>query len=94
MYVCLSQGIPRSHYRVPIHRKKGLPMRNLLDVTADTPCPNVRLTCFRRLLRGLADGFERARTRRMLAQLDDRQLSDMGISHSDRLEELDKPFWR
>ena len=69
-------------------------MSNLLDVTADTPCLNVRFTCFRRLLRGLADSLERARTRRMLSQLDDRQLSDMGISHSDRLEELDKPFWR
>jgi len=34
------------------------------------------------------------RTRQQLAQLDDRQLADVGISHSDRAAELDKPFWR
>jgi len=37
---------------------------------------------------------QRLRTRRQLAQLDDRQLADVGISHSDRSAELDKPFWR
>lgn len=36
----------------------------------------------------------RARTRRQLAALDDHQLSDIGISHSERMAELDKPFWR
>ncbi len=34
------------------------------------------------------------RSRQQLAQLDDRQLADVGISHSDRSAELDKPFWR
>lgn len=34
------------------------------------------------------------RTRQQLAQLDDRQLADVGISHSERAAELDKPFWR
>ncbi|ESQ98990.1 hypothetical protein F753_12990 [Stutzerimonas chloritidismutans AW-1] len=34
------------------------------------------------------------RTRQQLAQLDDRQLADIGISHSERVSELDKPFWR
>ncbi|WP_394375308.1 DUF1127 domain-containing protein [Stutzerimonas frequens] len=34
------------------------------------------------------------RTRQQLAQLDDRQLADVGISHSERSAELDKPFWR
>ncbi len=34
------------------------------------------------------------RTRRQLAQLDDRLLADAGISASARLKELDKPFWR
>ncbi len=34
------------------------------------------------------------RTRQQLAQLDDRQLADVGISHSERASELDKPFWR
>ena len=36
----------------------------------------------------------RARTRRQLAALDDHQLSDIGISHSERMAELDKPFWQ
>lgn len=35
-----------------------------------------------------------SRTRQQLAQLDDRQLADIGISHSERAAELDKPFWR
>ncbi len=35
-----------------------------------------------------------ASTRRRLAQLDERQLADVGVSPSDRLRELDKPFWR
>jgi uncharacterized protein YjiS (DUF1127 family) len=29
-----------------------------------------------------------------LGQLNDQQLSDLGISHADRVNELDKPFWR
>lgn len=37
---------------------------------------------------------QRTRTRRQLAALDDRQLADIGISHSERLDELNKPFWR
>lgn len=37
---------------------------------------------------------QRARTRRQLAQLDDRQLSDIGISTAERTEEVGKPFWR
>lgn len=34
------------------------------------------------------------RTRRQLAQLSEQELADVGISHAQRLEELDKPFWR
>lgn len=34
------------------------------------------------------------RTRQHLALLDDRQLADVGISHSERAAELNKPFWR
>lgn len=37
---------------------------------------------------------QRARTRRQLALLDDRQLSDIGISSADRMDEVSKPFWR
>ncbi|MCJ0975194.1 DUF1127 domain-containing protein [Pseudomonas sp. PS1] len=36
----------------------------------------------------------RARSRRQLAALDERLLADVGISHSERQEELSKPFWR
>jgi uncharacterized protein YjiS (DUF1127 family) len=28
-----------------------------------------------------------------LADLDDRMLKDIGVSHADRLRETDKPFW-
>ncbi|MHC8356471.1 DUF1127 domain-containing protein [Pseudomonas sp. LB3P81] len=69
-------------------------MDHLLDLAATTPQSRPRFTWLRRLLRGLASSLERARTRRLLAQLDGRQLSDLGISHSDRVRELDKPFWR
>ncbi|WP_411740809.1 DUF1127 domain-containing protein [Pseudomonas sp. A-RE-19] len=30
----------------------------------------------------------------MLGQLNDRQLSDLGISHADQLNDVGKPFWR
>lgn len=35
-----------------------------------------------------------AHTRRQLAALDQRLLADSGISPSERLAELEKPFWR
>ena len=69
-------------------------MDHLLDLATTSPQSKPRFTWTRRLLGGLADSLERARTRRLLAQLDGRQLSDLGISHSDRVRELDKPFWR
>lgn len=60
--------------------------------------PNVRKPSLRQRLqrlRALLSGWQRnARTRRQLAALDDRQLADVGISHSERQDELDKPFWR
>jgi uncharacterized protein YjiS (DUF1127 family) len=69
-------------------------MNHLLDVSVSTRQSTSRFLWFRRLLRGVANNLERARTRRLLGQLDDRQLSDLNISHADRLNELDKPFWR
>ncbi|WP_150654692.1 DUF1127 domain-containing protein [Pseudomonas fluorescens] len=69
-------------------------MDQLLDLTATTSQSNPRSTWPGRLFRAIANSLERTRTRRLLAQLDDRQLSDLGISHSDRARELDKPFWR
>ncbi|MCU1748277.1 DUF1127 domain-containing protein [Pseudomonas sp. 6D_7.1_Bac1] len=64
----------------------------------DTSLPRTRrpslLTLVIRLITATGRSMERARTRRVLAQLNEQQLSDVGISHSDRLVELDKPFWR
>jgi uncharacterized protein YjiS (DUF1127 family) len=36
----------------------------------------------------------RARSRRQLRELDDRALSDIGLTRSDACWEADKPFWR
>ncbi|MDF9776120.1 DUF1127 domain-containing protein [Pseudomonas baetica] len=69
-------------------------MSNFQDVSVSSVQSRPCLHWLRGLLKGLFAGLERARTRRLLAQLDDRQLSDMGISYTDRRNELDKPFWR
>ncbi|MCB2102533.1 MAG: DUF1127 domain-containing protein [Rhodobacterales bacterium] len=37
---------------------------------------------------------DRIRQRRLLARLDDRMLSDIGIGRADVDHEIDKPFWR
>ncbi|WP_137817658.1 DUF1127 domain-containing protein [Pseudomonas sp. 2FG] len=47
-----------------------------------------------RLFAGLGLWAQNARTRRQLAQLDERLLADAGISRCEQLAELDKPFWR
>ncbi|MCQ4279381.1 DUF1127 domain-containing protein [Pseudomonas stutzeri] len=47
-----------------------------------------------RVLQHLRLWQRRVRTRRQLAALDERQLADIGISQSERMEELDRPFWR
>ena len=53
---------------------------------------------FKRLLNKtaftLAKWVRQAHERRQLAQLDHRELSDVGISSCDRVTELCKPFWR
>lgn len=48
----------------------------------------------RRVFRNICQALERARTRRLLAQLEGRDLADLGLSHADRLNEMEKPFWR
>lgn len=53
-----------------------------------------RSTAFKRWIKALANMMERARTRQLLAQMDERQLSDSGISHGERAAELHRPFWR
>lgn len=42
----------------------------------------------------LAKWLRQAYERRQLSQLDSRELSDLGISPGDRMNELSKPFWR
>ena len=69
-------------------------MNQLLDVSVPTAQTKRRFLWLRQLSRSLANSLERARTRRLLGQLNEQQLSDLGISLADRLNELDKPFWR
>jgi uncharacterized protein YjiS (DUF1127 family) len=45
-------------------------------------------------LRGVAEGFRRARQRRDLAALSDHALRDIGLSRADVDVETGKPFWR
>jgi uncharacterized protein YjiS (DUF1127 family) len=47
----------------------------------------------RRLLAGILAMEERAASRRHLAEMDGRMLRDIGLSHSEREEELRKWFW-
>ncbi|PJI48014.1 MAG: hypothetical protein CTR55_14690 [Pseudomonas sp.] len=42
----------------------------------------------------LRQWHQNARTRRQLAELTSRQLADLGISPSERVREISKPFWR
>ncbi|WNJ84463.1 DUF1127 domain-containing protein [Pseudomonas canadensis] len=42
----------------------------------------------------LAKWLRQAYERRQLSQLDSRELSDLGISPGERMNELSKPFWR
>jgi len=76
------------------HWNKEDVMNHIQDVSAVTTDRSLRFGRLRRLFRGFRQGLERARTRRLLAQLDGRELADLGLSHTDRLNELEKPFWR
>ncbi|MGY2441458.1 DUF1127 domain-containing protein [Pseudomonas sp. SDO52101_S400] len=69
-------------------------MNHIQDISAVTVEHSPRLCHLRRLFRGFWHGLERARTRRLLAQLDERDLADLGTSHTDLQNELEKPFWR
>ncbi|MBD9634230.1 MULTISPECIES: DUF1127 domain-containing protein [Pseudomonadaceae] len=48
----------------------------------------------RALARHLRQWHQNARTRRQLAELTSLQLADLGISPSERVREISKPFWR
>ncbi|MBM7062544.1 DUF1127 domain-containing protein [Pseudomonas sp. UL073] len=68
--------------------------RTLLDRRA-APRPALTLGSWLLRLAGLLHLWaQRARTRRQLAQLDERLLADAGISACERAAELNKPFWR
>ena len=69
-------------------------MNDLQDVSESFSQPYPRPNALRRLFLGLRGSLARVKTRQLLAQLDGRDLADLGLSHADRLHELDKPFWR
>ena len=46
------------------------------------------------LLRWVPQAYERWRERRLLEEMTDRDLRDMGITRHDALREAAKPFWR
>lgn len=77
----------------PLRVKENV-MKDLQNVSTLSIQPLVHAPPLRRLFRSLAQGLERSRTRRLLAQLDQRDLADLGLSHADRLNEMEKPFWR
>ncbi|MGE9760425.1 DUF1127 domain-containing protein [Pseudomonas sp. PDM20] len=50
--------------------------------------------CATLIARHLRQWHQNARTRRQLAELTSLQLADLGISPSERVREISKPFWR
>jgi uncharacterized protein YjiS (DUF1127 family) len=80
--------------KLSTYQDRDRAMNSLQDISKPEIQSRPCLNWVRDLLTGFFASLERARTRRLLAQLDNRQLSDLGISHADRINELDKPFWR
>ncbi|KJJ98555.1 hypothetical protein UB43_17960 [Pseudomonas sp. 21] len=62
-------------------------------LSSDLPTPPAALL-LRRLPALLGEWLHNARTRRQLAELTSLQLADIGISPSERMREISKPFWR
>ncbi|MCY1284710.1 hypothetical protein D3C76_826020 [compost metagenome] len=58
------------------------------------PTLETRARPLNRLFRLFALWRQNIRTRRQLAELDERLLSDVGISPSERIAEISRPFWR
>ncbi|QRY80617.1 DUF1127 domain-containing protein [Pseudomonas sp. PDNC002] len=56
--------------------------------------PQPRLSLLGHLPRLLSEWRRNALTRRHLAALSELQLADIGISPSERVREISKPFWR
>ncbi|WP_259758381.1 DUF1127 domain-containing protein [Pseudomonas sp. GCEP-101] len=62
-------------------------------LSPDLPTPH-SATLLRRLHAVVGEWLRNARTRRQLAELTSLQLADLGISPSERMREISKPFWR
>jgi uncharacterized protein YjiS (DUF1127 family) len=64
------------------------------SATAQFEPSQPRTHWYLRLFATLAQWQRNVRTRHQLAQLDARALADVGISPSERYQELERPFWR
>lgn len=64
----------------------------MMDLTF-TAVRSRRLPQWRELRALLIEWRQRARSRRELAILDDRELWDMGLTRMDANNEAEKPFW-
>ncbi|MFG5864307.1 DUF1127 domain-containing protein [Metapseudomonas sp. CR1201] len=69
-------------------------MDRTLTATAQFESSRPRSHWYLRAFATLAQWRRNVRTRHQLARLDDRALADVGISPSDRDQELGRPFWR
>ncbi|GLZ89410.1 hypothetical protein Pres01_54610 [Metapseudomonas resinovorans] len=69
-------------------------MDRTLTASAHLQTSLPRTHWYLRLFATIALWRRNARTRHQLAQLDPRALADVGISPSDRYQELERPFWR
>ena len=56
--------------------------------------PSIETSRLAQFRETLALWIQRARERAELAQCDERDLADMGVSHATALAEIRKPFWR
>lgn len=65
-------------------------MERTLVPSSTQPPPDIAS----RAWKALCQWHQNARTRRQLAELTSLQLADLGISPSERVREISKPFWR
>ena len=70
------------------------PCRDRPNIELADPHANLWTLALRRLSALLTVWAMRRRTRRVLSQLDDRQLADVGLKRSQALLESAKPRWR
>jgi uncharacterized protein YjiS (DUF1127 family) len=67
---------------------------NCLEVVSVGRGATARPSAAVRLADSLVGWLQRARSRRVLAQMDERMLHDIGITRDAALSEHAKPFWR